>query len=258
MSVAVIADIHAHLGALDAVLAEIERERPEALVVAGDVVGGPEPAATIERLMSLENARFIRGNADRGTVEAFDDSRRFDPAEPDPGRKASAWDAERITRAHRDFLASFEETIVLTVAGLGDVLVCHATPRSDEEMVTSLTPDADLRAILAGVEQGLVVCGHTHRQYDRTVDSRRIVNAGSVGMPYQAPGGAFWLMLGRDVQLRRTDYDRERAAAHLRAIDGYWYADQHAAALLAPPDYEETFERMGLTGPGERRPRGAT
>jgi diadenosine tetraphosphatase ApaH/serine/threonine PP2A family protein phosphatase len=142
------------------------------------------------------------------------------------------------------FLASFEDTVVLAVAGLGDVLVCHATPGSDEEIVTSLTPDADLRVILGDVEQGLIVCGHTHRQYDRTIDRRRIVNAGSVGMPYQAPGGAYWLMLGPDVQLRRTDYDRERAAAHLRAIDGYWYADKHAAALLAPPDYEQTFEQM--------------
>jgi hypothetical protein len=107
----------------------------------------------------------------------------FDPAQPDPGRQASAWDAERITRARLDFLASFEETIVVPVAGLGDVLVCHATPRSYEAIVTSLTPDADLRAILADVEQGLVVCGHTHRRYDRTVDSRRMINAGTVGCP---------------------------------------------------------------------------
>jgi putative phosphoesterase len=245
MSVAVVADVHSNAAALDAVLAEIERERPDALVVAGDVVGGPEPAATLERLMALADVRFVRGNADRGVVEAFDERRAFDPAEPDPGRKASAWDAERITRAQRDFLAGFAERVVLEVAGLGAVLVCHATPRSDEEIITSLTPAADLRPILDGVEQELVVCGHTHRQYDRRADGHRIVNAGSVGMPYQAPGGAYWLLLGPDVELRRTDYDRERAAARLRALGDYWYADTHAAVLLEPPDYEATFERMG-------------
>jgi diadenosine tetraphosphatase ApaH/serine/threonine PP2A family protein phosphatase len=208
------------------------------------VVGGPEPAATLDRLMALDGAHFVRGNADRGVVEAFDESRGFDPAEPDPGRKASAWDAERITREQRDFLAGFAERVVLEVAGLGEVLVCHATPRSDEEIITSLTSDADLRGIFRAVEQDLVVCGHTHRQYDRTLDALRIVNAGSVGMPYQAPGGAFWLVLGPGVELRRTDYDRERAAAHLHAIGDYWYAETHAEVLLAPPDYEETFERM--------------
>jgi predicted phosphodiesterase len=235
----VIADIHANLRALEAVLAEIERERPQAVVVAGDVVGGPEPAATLERLMALENAHFVRGNADRGTVEG----RAFDPAEPDPGRKASAWDAGRITRAQRDFLAGFGERVGLPVESLGDVLFCHATPRSDEEIITGLTPEADLRPILAGVPPGLVVCGHTHAQYDRTVGEHRIVNAGSVGMPYQAPGGAYWLRLGPGVELRRTDYDRERTAAHLRAIEDYWYADRHADVLLSPPDYEATFER---------------
>jgi diadenosine tetraphosphatase ApaH/serine/threonine PP2A family protein phosphatase len=73
---------------------------------------------------------------------------------------------------------------VVEVEGLGAVLFCHATPNSDEENVTTARPDTRLRGILAGVAQGVAVCGHVHTQYDRRLDDRRIVNAGSVGLPY--------------------------------------------------------------------------
>jgi predicted phosphodiesterase len=243
--VAVIADVHANVIALDAVLAELEREPPDALVVCGDVVGGPEASATLERLTRIERAHFVRGNADREVVEAFDEARSFDPAEQRPARKAGAWNAERITHAERDFLASFAERVVLTVEGLGDVLFCHGSPRSDEEIMTSQTPEPRLRRILTGIEQRLVVCGHTHVQFDRVVDSTRIVNAGSVGTTYQGRRGAFWLTLGPDVQFRHTDYDYEQAAERIRSSD-YWDAANLAELILDPPDpheVEEFFER---------------
>jgi predicted phosphodiesterase len=243
--VAVIADVHANVVALDAVLAELQREPPDALVVCGDVVGGPEPGATLERLTTIERAHFVRGNADREVVEAFDEARPFDPGEPSPARKAGAWNAERITHAERDFLASFAERVVLTVEGLGEVLFCHGSPRSDEEIVTSLTPEPRLRRVLAGVEQGLVVCAHTHVQFDRVLDATRIVNAGSVGTTYQGQRGAFWLTVGPDVEFRRTDYDYGQAAERIRSSD-YWDAASLAELILDPPDpreVEEFFER---------------
>src|SRR3712207_9283219 len=70
----------------------------------------------------------------------------------------------------------------------------------------------------------LVVCGHTHMQFDRTVDDIRIVNAGSVGMPFAAPG-AYWLLLGPDVRPMRTEYDTLRLAAMVRATS-YPQAEQ--------------------------------
>jgi len=251
--VAVIADVHGNVMALEAVLAELERERPDAIVVAGDVASGPEPAATLERLMGLEGARFVRGNADREAVAAFDERRPFD-AEGDAPANDAVWTAQRITRAQRDFLAGFEERVVLEVGGLGEVLFCHGSPGSDGEIMTSLTPEPSLRRLLAGIGQRVVVCGHTHVQFDRTVGGTRIVNAGSVGMAYQGRRGAFWLSLGPGVEHRRSDYDCESAAARILA-SGYWGAEGLAhEIILRPPgprEVEASFERLAAER-GER------
>jgi putative phosphoesterase len=243
--VAVIADVHGNAPALDAVLAEIDREAPDAIVLAGDAAGGLWQGAVLDRLMALQRARFVQGNVDRVMVQAFDEGWTFDPDERTPLRRAGGWIAERMTKKHRDFLASFEDTVVV-----GDVLACHGSPRSDDETMTSLTPEADLRAMLAGVEQRVVVCGHTHVQFDRTVGETRIVNAGSVGMPFEGPPGAFWLMLGPEPELRRTDYDVAGTAEQIRASD-YWDAERAANELLEPPDpreMEELYERTRAPG----------
>jgi putative phosphoesterase len=245
--IAVIADVHGNAPALDAVLAEVDRESPDLVVLAGDAAGGLSQGAVLDSLMALDRARFVRGNVDRVMVQAFDEGWTFDPDERTPWRKAGGWIAERMTKEHRDFLASFEETVALD-----DVLVCHGSPRSDDETMTSLTPEADMREMFAGVDQRLVVCGHTHVQFDRTVGRTRIVNTGSVGMPFQAPSAAYWLMLGPEPELRRTDYDVERTAAQIRASD-YWDAENAASQLLDPPDpdeMEELYERARVQRSG--------
>jgi putative phosphoesterase len=255
--IAVIADVHGNAQALEAVIAEIEREAPDVIVVAGDVAGGPQQDEVLDRLMGLERARFVRGNVDRVVVEAFDEQWTFDPDEGSIVRRAGAWAAERLTQKQRDFLASFEDTVVV-----GDVLVCHGSPRSDDEIITSLTPEPDLRTVLAGVEQRLVVCGHTHVQFDRTVGGVRLVNTGSIGDPFEGRRGAFWLMLAPDVELRSTEYDCEQAAERIRASD-YWDAETTARRLLDPPDpreMEELFERgaRDTRGPASWRRRSST
>jgi putative phosphoesterase len=240
-SLAVVADVHGNLAALEAVLAEIEREGFDAIVVAGDVAGGPQQPATLARLRSLENAQFVHGNVDRVVVQAFDEGWSYAAEESLP-RKACAWAAEQLTRKERDFLASFQDRVVVSVDGLGDVLVCHGSPRSDEEIMTSITPDSVLEPMLAGVEARVVVGGHTHVQLDRTVGETRVVNAGSVGMPYEGRPGAFWVALGPDVDHRRTEYDVDQAAERIRASD-YWDAEETAQGLVEPRDPRE-MERL--------------
>jgi putative phosphoesterase len=237
--IAAIADVHGNALALEAVLAEVARERPDRIVVCGDVAAGPEPRAVLDRLMELEDARFVRGNADRELVAGFDG-----------GTGEAAWGAERIDRAHRDFVAGFAD-----VVREEDVLFCHGSPRSDTEILTSLTPEAHVRRALAGVAEPLVVGGHTHVQYVRSVGRTRLVNAGSVGMAYEGRRGAFWALLGPGgVELRRTDYDYARAAARVRA-SGYPDAESFSAEnVLDPPDAtaaEGLFERMAIER-GER------
>lgn len=93
-----------------------------------------------------------------------------------------------------------------------------ATPRNDTESFTRITAEERLTSVFGAVDASVIVCGHTHMQFDRIVAGRRVVNAGSIGMPFAAPRGAYWLLLGADVQLRRTEYDFfEKAPAHVRA-----------------------------------------
>ncbi len=204
------ADIHGNLPALEAVLADLARETVDLILVCGDVASGPLPVETLDLLGALPRARFVRGNADRSLVTAFDGGQLS--SWPGP---AADWCASQLSREHRDFLASFSETIPVSVNGLGRVLFCHGSPRSDEEMMTMETPEERLRELLDGVDADVVVCGHTHMPFERLVGRVRVVNPGSVGMPYGNPG-AFWALLGPGVEFRRTDYDREAAAARIR------------------------------------------
>ncbi len=210
MRIAVMADIHGNLPALEAVLSDVALEASNVVVVCGDVASGPLPVKALDLLRVLSGARFIRGNADRALVTAFDGGEL--PAFPGP---AANWCAAQLSREHRDFLASFSPTVTVDVDGLGRVLFCHGSPRSDVEMMTSETPDERLREVTAGVEADVVVCGHTHMPFDRMVGRVRVINPGSVGMPYGHPG-AYWALLGPEVEFRRTDYDREAAAERIR------------------------------------------
>jgi putative phosphoesterase len=208
MRVAALYDVHGNRPALEAVLVEVERERVDAIVLGGDCIYGPQPLETLQRLQALgERAVWIRGNTDRLIAEeAGSDT-------------LHAWAADRLGPDHVEFLEGLPTTHELDVDGLGTVLFCHATPRSDEEIVTPLTPDERLAAILEGVNADAVVAGHTHMQQDRTVSGIRWVNAGSVGLPYEDDIKAFWALLGPDVEHRRTAFDVGAAIRAFEAVD---------------------------------------
>jgi hypothetical protein len=144
---------------------------------------------------------------------------------------------------HGRLLAAWPATCRVDVPGLGEVLFCHATPRSDTEIFTRLTPKGRLAPIFGQLDVPMVVCGHTHMQFDRTVGRVRVVNAGSVGMPCGNPG-AYWLVLGPGVQLRQTPYDLAGAA---RRICGTTYPQAQEFAersVLQPPPEEQTLAAL--------------
>ena len=200
MRVAALYDVHGNAAALDALLAEVAESGADTLVFGGDVALGPFPAETLDRLANLAlPARFVRGNCDRELVAAFDAG----PVETQPPEESweavFPWAAGRMSPEQRDLLAGFEPSVTLTIDGLGPTLFCHATPRSDEEIVTRLTPPAVLESTFEGIREATVVVGHTHVQFELDVAGIRLVNAGSVGMPYADAPGAYWALLGPDV-----------------------------------------------------------
>jgi predicted phosphodiesterase len=218
------------------VLADVEREQVDLIVDLGDTLAGPLPAETFAIVAGLgDRVRHVRGNGDRELVDAFGDP-AWGSDEPDEGMIAAVrFAASRMGRTARDALAGFEPTFAIAVDGLGPVRFCHGTPRSDTEIVTAGTPEERLLDVLAEVDEAVVVGGHTHMQFDRTVGRHRFVNAGSVGMPYEGRPGAFWALLGPGVELRETAYDAEAAAAQVRA-SGYPQAEDFASEnILAPP-----------------------
>ena len=243
MRVVAISDIHGNLPALEAVLTEVGREAPDLVVCCGDVASGPMPAETIELLMTLRNIRFVRGNADDGLVEEFDG----EPPAPLRGPYAG-WCAKQIDRRQRDFLASFEDTVTVDeVEGVGLVLFCHATPRNNTDIFTAETGADRVLELFGDVDADLVVCGHTHMQFDRKAGPFRVVNPGSVGMPYGEPG-AYWAVIGPGVELKRTEYDRDAAARRIRAKDSPDAAEFAARNVLDVPSVAQALEFFRKAG----------
>jgi predicted phosphodiesterase len=214
MRAAVLSDIHANLPALEAVLAEPDVAGADAVVLLGDIALGPMPAPTLERLAALgDRAVWVHGNCEREMVTAFDGGEV-----PGPFAGDAIASAALIGREHRDRLDGLPLTVTLDIDGLGPVLFCHASPRRDDEMVLVDSPPERWAAALDAVSAATVVCGHTHMPFDRLADRRRVVNPGSVGMPYGHPG-AGWALLGPGVTLRQTGYDAEAAARVIEASD---------------------------------------
>jgi putative phosphoesterase len=188
LRVAALSDVHGMPHALEAVLTDVERADVDAIVFGGDLFLGPLPAETLELVRSVD-AQFVRGNCDR---------------EP------SDWVRERMEPDAVEWARAWPVTVELD-----GVLYCHATPHSDEPILTDASPDERFAEALEGVDARLVVAGHTHMQFRRG----NFVNAGSVGMPYEDDVAAFWAVVDEDVEFRRTPFDVERAVSDIAASD---------------------------------------
>jgi putative phosphoesterase len=241
MRVAAIYDIHGNLPALEAVLLDIRQAHVDHVVVGGDVLPGPMPRETLSRLLTLDiPVQFITGNGDRVVREQM--VGRESSEVPEQFREVIRWNAQQLLPEDEPMLAGWPKTVRMPIEGFGEVLFCHATPRNDIEIFTRLTSDERLLPVFEGLDVPLVVCGHTHMQFDRTIGRTRVVNAGSVGMPFQEPG-AYWLLLGPGVQLRRTSYDLAGAAERIRATR-YPQAEEFAARNVLQPPSEASILEM--------------
>ena len=240
MRVAAIYDIHGNLPALEAVLREIRQTQVGRVVVGGDVLPGPMPRETLARLMHLNiPVQCIYGNGEVAVLERM--AGKEPSAVPEPYRPIIRWTVEQLDSEYESLLSAWPKTLRFEIDGLGQVLFCHATPRNENECFTRLTSENRLLPIFEMVDAAVVVCGHTHMQFDRMIGRTRVVNAGSVGMPFGKPG-ADWLLLGPDIELRHTAYDFATAAESIRGTH-YPQAQEFAAhSVLQPPSEAEMLE----------------
>ena len=233
MRVAALADVHGNAVALEAVLAELERAQPDLIVSCGDLTWGPLPLETVALLEPWrERLLCVRGNSERELVE-----RKLIDSE------IAVWEHEQHDGAAlSEYLGRTQPSVTVEVEGLGATLFCHGSPRSDEECVTVETPDERVAEFRAGVEAACIVTAHTHMQYDRRVGETRLLNPGSVGLPYEPePGYAYWALLGPDVELRRTPYDLDAAVGRLRG-GGMPAFERIEALMRTPPPHAEVIE----------------
>jgi predicted phosphodiesterase len=228
--VAVLSDVHGNAVALEAVLSELASVEPDLVVFGGDLTWGSLPEETIALVVALPfPARFVRGNAERALLGSASDR-----------TERECWLLERHSADTVEFLASFAERVSVYIDEFGPVCFCHGSPRSDEELVTPETPAERMRALTANIGERTLVTAHTHLQFDRRVADLRSINPGSVGMPYEGREGAYWALLGPDVEFRRTEYSIEQAAELYRA-SGDPLAEPMVELLVNPPTREEVI-----------------
>ena len=245
MRVAALNDIHGNLPALEAVLREVRQARVDRIVVGGDIVVGPMSREALACMLDLDiPVDFLYGNCEVAVMQVM--AGREPAAVPKEHQPTIRWTAAQLQPEYEKVLTGWPKTVTLDLEKPGTVLFCHGTPRDDNEIFTRLTSADRLLPIFEPLGVPLVVCGHTHMQFDRMVGTTRVVNAGSVGMPFGEPG-ADWLLLGPEIELRHTAYDLEKAAARLRATT---YPDDFAGRwLLTPPpaaDMLKTFTEYSM------------
>ncbi len=250
IKIAALFDIHGNLPALEAVLREVASASADRIVIGGDVVPGPWPRETLDRILAIDlPVQFIYGNCERsvltqsaalnGAPVTYWGTTSGRPL-PEKDQEIMRWTALQLGPEDEKLFASWPRTLALEVDGLGKALFCHGTPRSEVEIMLKTTAEERLAPLFAELDAAVVVCGHTHMQFDRMIGDTRVVNAGSVGAPFGAPG-AYWALLGPGVELRRTDYDLAGAAESIRATR-HPHAAEQAENLLKPPSEESMLE----------------
>jgi predicted phosphodiesterase len=236
MRIAALYDIHGNLPALESVLREVRSEGVDQVVVGGDVLPGPLPRECLSLMGDLPvPVHFIYGNGEQDVLAA-ERGEELDRV-PLSFHAIVRWTAEKLTAEERAALAAWPRTYRLSVPGTGDVFFCHATPRDDNEIFTRVTPEERIRPVFEATGAAVVLCGHTHMPFDRSAGAVRVVNAGSVGMPFGEPGACWALLADGDVQLRRTAYDVAAAMARIQASDYPGEFD-----LLDPPSEAHMVE----------------
>ncbi len=207
--IALLADVHGNLPALQAVLADMRCFNPDAMVVAGDLSIGPGSHETT-RLLLENGAICICGNSDINLLKFLD------------GRVPGEWNTVRqfalLRHAARTstpeliaFLRSLPLTRTVQVGDAPPLLIAHGSPDDPYEGLDPENPER-IHHFLAAQAENVLVCGHTHQPYSLEWHGRLAINPGSVACPLNGQIGAQWALLewaagGWQVDLRCVQYD---------------------------------------------------
>jgi putative phosphoesterase len=243
MRVAALFDIHGNLPALEATLRDVRAAGVDRIVVGGDVVPGPMLRETLDVLAGQGlPVDAILGNGEAAVLAV---SQGMDPGPmPEVAREAIRWSARELRPEDLAAMATWPKTLRLRIPEVGEVFFCHGTPRHENEIFTKATPAERLMPLFESLGAAVAVCGHTHMAFARRIGDVRVLNAGSVGMPFGRPG-ADWILIGPGLELRHTDYDLRVAAARIRATS-YPQAEEFAAhSVIEPPSEAQMLEVLG-------------
>lgn len=222
MKIAAIYDIHANPIALKAVLIDIEKINVDLIIVGGDVVSGPMAKETLTLLQNVTTPiKYILGNAESEVLRHLNGDEINGLSER--ANEEARWVSKQLSSEHKKLIGSWTKTKKVELNELGNILFCHGTPRSDIEIFTKITPKQKLIPIFENVDASIVICGHTHIQFDLKIGNLRVINAGSVGMAF-GKTGADWLLIDSTINFKHTEYNLEEAANHIRKSN-YPYAE---------------------------------
>lgn len=231
--IAVIADIHANLPALEAVLDDIAALDVDELLVNGDLVGrGPQGSAVIARVREL-GLRSTRGNHEDYLLSF----RKHEVPEEwltDPAYSCHRWMADELRASDVEYLDLLPFT--LTSEKEPQLRLYHGSPRSHTEGLGVWTEEAVLREHLDSIEESVLVVAHTHRPAQWQFGDETIVNVGSVGLPFNGDTRAQYAVFhgsgsSFEVELRQVDYDRSRIL-EVYEHSGFLESGDATAALL--------------------------
>jgi putative phosphoesterase len=215
--IALLSDVHGNRVALEAVLAEVRRERPDAVLVAGDhVLNGPDPNGTVDalRVLESEGALIVSGNTDIA-VGDFDYGSAFPQYQdgvPDAVRVAAEWAHDELGDDQLEWLRRLPSERRLRAADDTLVLVVHASPGSQTRGFDQAL-DANVVYERAAATDARVICvGHTHVPEVRDLGWKVIVNSGSAGYVFDGDPTASWALLtvaegSVSAEIRRTEFD---------------------------------------------------
>jgi putative phosphoesterase len=229
MRVAILSDIHGNIVALEAVLKDLrEQGGVDIIFVAGDMfVFGPAPDEVLLTLQELPDAYFLLGNTERYLWEKTYPAVYHGNAWQDGLLISFVWTAERLGYQGLHFIEALPRFQVAQEGGR-KLLVVHGSPRSDEEGLTATTQDEDVAEMPVCPKVAVLACGHTHIPMDRLVGGMRVVNVGSVGLPFDGDPRACYAIVtdlsGRSsaspqIELRRVAYNVEQVVGQLFAVN---------------------------------------